>query len=263
MRGTFVILRRELGALFFAPLAWILLFAALLLNGYGFASMLGYLKGDVTASLEHAFGGGFFFWALTIVLAPLLTMRLVTEESANGTLEYLRTAPVSDAAVVLGKFLAGAAFMALLWSSVLVYAGTVHLQGLVPDWGQVFAIYIGTVLVSSLFIALSMTTSTLTNSPLLGAFLSFIVSLFWLLMPVLGLQLLGQVGPLAARVFGSRELADDVVVGILDRMAVAEHFQRSYHQGVVDSAELVFFVTWIAFFLFLTTRLLEGRRWRG
>lgn len=264
MRGTLVILRRELGALFFAPLAWILLFVALLLNGYAFASALGGLQGDVTASLEFAFGGpGIFFWALTIVLAPLLTMRLVTEESAAGTLEYLRTAPVSDAAVVLGKFLAGATFMALLWSSIFVYAGAIHLQGLVPDWGQVLAIYVGAVLFTSLFVALTMTTSTLTDSPLLGAFLSFIVSLFWLLLPFLGAQLLNQLGPLATRLFGSRDLADDVVLGFLDRMAVAQHFQRSYHQGVLDSAELVFFVSWIAFFLFLTTRLLEARRWRG
>ena len=50
---------------------------------------------------------------------------------------------------------------------------------------------------------------------------------------------------------------------MLDRMSAFDHFGRSYHRGVLDSSEVIFFLTWIAFFLFLTTRTLEARRWRG
>ena len=259
MSGTLVVMRRELGALFFSPLAWILLFAALLLNGLLFSQNLA-LIGDVTASIEFVFGGNFLFWGLVIVLAPLVSMRLITEESSNGTLEYLRTAPLSDAAVITGKFLAGLTFMAVLWSSAFLYAGAVQLQGLSPDWGQLVAIYVGIILASGLFVALGMTACATTNTPLLGAFLAFMACLWWLLMPWLGSQVLPQF----IMLFGANaKEAEDVLAGILDRMAVMTHFGRSYFQGVIDSSELVFFTTWTIFFLFLTTRALEARRWRG
>lgn len=262
MRGTLVIYRRELAGLFFAPLAWILLLVSLWLNGVLFS---GFLSGtrDVTASLEYVFGGNYFFWLLTLLLAPLLTMRLLAEEAANGTLEYLRTAPVSDAAVVTGKFLAGTSFLALLWASCFAYALALQTWGVAPDWGQVVATYIGTVLVSALFVAIGLVTSSLTNTPLIAAFLSFMGSLAWLLLPWMGAQLLRTMRTLFADMFGGLAKAENWILGMLDRMAAFDHFGRSYHRGVLDSSEVIFFLTWIAFFLFLTTRTLEARRWRG
>lgn len=262
MRGTIVIYRRELAGLFFAPLAWILLLVSLLLNGFLFSGILN-ATSDVTASLEYVFGGNYFFWMLILLLAPLLTMRLLAEEAANGTLEYLRTAPVSDAAVVTGKFLAGTSFLALLWSSCFVYALALQFWGVAPDWGQVLAIYVGSVLVSALFVSLGLVTSSLTNTPLIAAFLSFMGSLAWLLLPWMGAQLLRQMRTLFADAFGGAVQAENLILGLLDRMAAFAHFGRSYHRGVLDSSEVIFFLTWIAFFLFLTTRTLEARRWRG
>lgn len=268
MRGTLVIYRRELGSLFATPLAWSLLFVTLLLNGYlisNYFSSLASLDApvDITAALELVFGGNILFWALILVLAPLLAMRLLAEESASGTLEYLRTGPVSDAAVVLGKFLAGLSFLAILWSSLLIYAGAIHLLGGPPDWGQVIAIYVGSVLASGIFVALSLVPSALTTTPILAAFLAFIGSLVWLLLPWVGDQLLVAMRGLLAQTFGGLDAAERFVRGLLERMSVLDHFWRSYHRGVLDSAEVVFFLTWTAFFLFLTTRTLEARRWRG
>lgn len=263
MRGTLVITRRELGGLFFSPLAWILLTVSLFLNGYLFSASMAATLGDVTASLELVFGGNIFFWALMLVLAPLLTMRLLAEEASSGTLEYLRTAPVSDAAVVLGKFLAGLIFMAVLWSSIFFYAGAVQVSGTVPDWGQVFAIYVGAVLASGIFVAIGMVTSSLTNTPLLAAFLSFMACLWWLLLPRIGSMMLLQMRVLLADLFGSPERARYWVDGTVDRMDVMRHFGRTYFRGVIDTSEVIFFLTWTAFFLFLTTRTLEARRWRG
>jgi len=262
VKGTLVIYGRELAGLFFAPLAWILLLVSLLLNGILFSGILN-ATSDVTASLEYVFGGNYFFWVLTLLLAPLLTMRLLAEEAANGTLEYLRTAPVSDAAVVTGKFLAGTTFLAILWSSCFAYALALQVWGVAPDWGQVLAIYVGSVLVSALFVALGLVTSSLTNTPLIAAFLSFMGSLAWLLLPWMGAQILRQMRTLFADVFGGAVQAENLIVGLLDRMAAFAHFGRSYHRGVIDSSEVIFFLTWIAFFLFLTTRTLEARRWRG
>ena len=74
--------------------------------------------------------------------------------------------------------------------------------GVAPDWGQVVAIYIGTVLVSALFVALGLVTSSLTNTPLIAAFLSFMGCLTWLLLPWMGEQLLRQMRTLFADLFG-------------------------------------------------------------
>ena len=179
MRGTLVIYCRELAVLFFSPLAWILLFVSLFLNGYLFSSILSnpFNPGDVNASFEFVFGGNFLFWGLMLILAPLLTMRLLAEEAANGTLEFLRTAPVSDASVVIGKFLAGTTFMAILWSSAFLYGAVLHLSDVPPDWGRVTAIYLGSVLASGLFIAIGLATSSLSNTPLVAAFLSLMACL--------------------------------------------------------------------------------------
>ena len=262
MKGTLVIYRRELAGLFCSPLAWILLFVSLMLSGALFAQFLSFSM-DVTASLELTYGGSALFWVLTLILAPLITMRLLAEEAANGTLEYLRTAPVSDAAVVTGKFMAGTSFLALLWSSCFIYAGALHFWGTAPDWGQVLAIYIGTVLVSALFVAIGLVTSSLTNTPLIAAFLSFMGSLAWLLLPSMAEQLLRQMRTLFADKFGSWGSAETFIREMKDRMSAGHHFSHSYHRGVLDSAEVIFFLTWIVFFLFLTTRTLEARRWRG
>lgn len=268
MRGTLVVYRREVGALFAGPLAWALLFVALLLNGAMLTLILtsqsaGSGGVDITATLELLFGQGILFWALMLVLPPLLAMRVLAEESASGTLEFLRTAPLSDAAVVLGKFLAALTFLALLWSSIFVYAAGMHLLGGPPDWGQVITIYIGILMVSGTFVALSLVPSAATGTPVLAAFLSFIGCLGWLLMPVIGARLLGSMRVLLADVFGGYDRAERFILEQLSRFDVGGHFINSYFKGVLDSAEVVFFLTWIAFFLFLTTRTLEARRWRG
>lgn len=262
MRGTAVICRRELAGLFLSPLAWILLFASVLLNGFLFSYVLTKSR-DVTASLEYVFGDGLFFWGLMLVLAPLLAMRLLAEETASGTLEFLRTAPVSDVAVVLGKFLAGSVFMAVLWSSAFLYAGALELWGTSPDWGHVVTMFLGALLASSTFLAISLVTSSLTNTPLLSAFLSLMACVWWLILPMLVASLLAQMRGLLATVFGNARAVEGYVLAMLDRMSIFRHFGRSYFRGVLDTAEVVFFLTWIAFFLFLTTRALEARRWRG
>jgi gliding motility-associated transport system permease protein len=268
VRSMLIIYRREIGALFATPLAWVLLFVSLLVNGYLFSQALSYgpsvgAPADITAAIETVFGGNLLFWALMLVLSPLLAMRLLAEEAAGGTLEYLRTAPVSDAAVVLGKFGAGMTFMALLWGSIFIYAGGISYWGGPPDWGQVFAIYIGSVLASGVFVAISLIPSAFSSTPILAAFLSFMACLGWLLMPWAGAQALVSMRGLLSDIFGGYAKAEAFILTLFSRMSVFDHFGRSYYRGVLDSAEVVFFLTWIGFFLFLTTRTLEARRWRG
>jgi ABC-2 type transport system permease protein len=262
MRGCVTICRRELAGLFLSPLAWILLLVTLLLNGLFFQFYVSASNGDVVLALETALGGGAIFWAFMVVLTPLITMRMVSEEARDGTLEFLLTAPVSDAAVIVGKFLAATTFMAVLWISVPMYGWVVASLGVDPDWGHVWGGYIGAVLTSGLFVAIGLLASTSTQTPLLAAFLAFVANLVWLMLPLLAQLMMAEILPLVSGIAGS-EVAVELINRSLEMMDVVRHLQHSFQRGMFDGAEIVFFLTWTSFFLFLSIRLLEAKRWRG
>jgi ABC-2 type transport system permease protein len=263
MRSIATIWRREIVGLYFSPLAWILLLVALFLYGVFFITSLGTSDGDVGRSLDFALGGSWVFWAFLVFLPPLLTMRLLSEEARAGTLEFLLTAPVTDAAVVIGKFLAATSFMALLWGSVLVYGLAIAASGVSPDWSAMLVAYLGAVLSSGLFVAIGLFANCFTSTPLLAAFLAFIASLWWLLLPSIGGAMLVELKGLLAGTAGGVDRAESWIRRALSSMDVIGHTQVSFLRGVFDTAEIVFFLTWIAFFLFLSVRALEMRRWRG
>lgn len=244
MRGTLVIYRRELAGLFLAPLAWLLLFIAFALNGYLFTLYLATARGDVDDAVRLALGESFVFWALLVLVPPLLTMRMISEESRSGVLEFLLTAPVSDFAVVAGKFLAATTFMAVLWSSVFVYAFTAGTVGPQPDWGVLCGGYAGAVLTSGLFSAIGLCASSATSTPIVAAFAAVVFNIVLVLLPLL------------ARLGTSEWIAP-----LVARLHVIDHLKNSFLLGIFDSAYVVFFVAWTALFLFLTVRVLETRRW--
>jgi ABC-2 type transport system permease protein len=242
MRGLFAIWRRELAALFLGPLAWTLLFLALLLGGSLFASQLAASGGDVDVAIRYALVVSFY---VGVVAAPLVTMRMISEESKAGLLEYLLTAPVTDAAVVTGKFLAATSFFAILSGSVFVYSVALAALGVAPDTGTVTTGWIGLVLSSGLMCAIGMLTSSLTSTPIVAAFAAVVLDLVLVFAP--------QVARLS-----------DVpwVVDAAARLDVTEHLSASFLRGAIDSAHVVFFVTWTALLLFLAVRAVESRRWR-
>jgi len=248
MSGTWTIFRRELAGLFFGPLAWVLLCAALLLNGALFVLYVTGYEGDVDPSLAMSLGDSKPFWAVLCVLPPLLTMKMISEESRAGILEFLLTAPVSDLAVVLGKWLAATTFMALLWASTLGYGVAVALLGAAPDWPVLLGSYAGAVLASALFCGIGLVASAGTSTPIVAAFLAFVFSVVVVLLPFLA-QLAGA-------------SPDNWLGAISRRVDVIARVQGSFTMGVIDTAHVVFFLVWTGFCAFLATRLVESRRWR-
>lgn len=247
MKGFTVIFRRELAGLFLTPLAWVLLVAAVGLNGVQLIDVLIRSGGDVDLSFNYLLGIGPMFWILMAILPPLLTMRSISEEAKSGQLEFLLTAPVTDGAVVLGKHLAVCAFLAVLWAAVPVYGIVLELTGVSPDWGQLLLGYLGAVLVSALFAGVGMMTSAASSTPLLAAFLGLVLNLAILLLPQLAGVVGGEVG--------------SVLEPIAARLNLGEHLVYSFMRGAFDSADLVFFLAWTALFLFASVRLVEARRW--
>lgn len=242
MRGLLPIWRRELAALFLGPLAWTLLFLAFLLVGLLFVEHLKSGGGDVDQALRFAQVLTFY---VAVFAAPLVTMRMISEESRAGLLEYLLTAPVADAAVVTGKFLAAASFFAILAGVVFVLAFALSLQGVAPDLGTLVAGWIGVVLASGLFCAIGLLASSLTSTPIVAAFAAVVLDL--------GLVLAPQLARLSSSAW---------VQGASSRVDVTGHLSSSFLRGSIDSAHAVFFVAWTALLLFFAVRAVETRRWR-
>ena len=248
MSGFWTIYRRELAGLFLSPLAWVLLCLALAFNGGFFVLYVKGLDGDIGRSLSLTVGGGYPFWSMIVLLPPLLTMRMISEEARSGLLEFLLTAPVSDLAVVLGKLAAATTLMALLWSSVIVYGFSAQALGTAPDWPPVISAVCGATLVSALFCAVGLAMSALTNTPLLAAFLAFVVSAAMLALPFVDQLLALPPGHWLRTALGHANIVNQ--------------FIASFGSGVLDTKHVVFYGSWTGFFAFLATRLLETRRWR-
>lgn len=247
MKGFTVIFRRELAGLFLTPLAWVLLLVAVGLNGFLLIAVLRSSGGDVDGGFNFLLGLGGAYWMLMVTLPPLLTMRSISEEAKSGQLEFLLTAPVTDGAVVLGKHLAACAFLAVLWASVPLYGLVLELSGVSPDWGQLAMGYLGAVLVAGLFAAVGMLTSAASSTPLLAAFLGFVLNLALLLLPIGAGTVGGEVGRL--------------LQPVAERLNILQHLQASFMRGAFDTGDLVFFLAWTGLFLFGSVRLVEARRW--
>ncbi|QDU84772.1 ABC-2 family transporter protein [Planctomycetes bacterium Pla163] len=252
--GTWIVFRRELVGLFLQPLAWILLLLASLFQGLMFTSV--YLPGqggDVHRAALALLGGTEMFWILALVMTPLVTMRMISEEARSGVLEFLLTAPVPDVSVVLGKLLAATSFMGILWGSGFLPLIVSTIGGVPPDWSHLLVAYFGMVLVSALFCAVGLTMSALCATPILAAFLAFLANLA-LMLSGIALRLTDavpeEVVPRAA------------IEWIVDKFDVVGRFQVSFVAGVLDSAHVAFFLAWTMAFVFLAVRMLEMRRWR-
>jgi ABC-2 type transport system permease protein len=247
MSGIGTIYRRELAGLFFAPLAWVLLCLGLAYNGFFFLFYLKSGGGLVNQAFQLSLGGGLPFWFLMVMLPPLVTMRMISEERRSGMLEFLLTAPVRDAAVVLGKALAATTFLAFFYAAVPLYGVLLAALGAAPDWGQLLTGYVGAVLTGALFSAVGLFASALSGTPLLAAFLATLANLALVFLPFAS----GGVHGFAPRVFD----------WIARRVNVIGAFQGSFLTGALDSAHAVFFLAWTGVFLFAATRAVEARRW--
>jgi ABC-2 type transport system permease protein len=247
MSGLCTIFRRELAALFLAPLAWALLCLALLFNGIWMLFYLRTTGGMVNQALAMSLGDFLSFWLLMLALPPLLTMRMISDESRSGMLEYLLTAPVADAAVVVGKALAATAFLAVLWASVPLYGALCAALGAAPDWGQLGTAYLGAVLTAGLFTAIGILASAVSGTPLLAAFLALVTNLGVLFLPLAG----GSV----------RGFAPRTIDWLTRRVDVVHTLRSSFLTGALDTQHLVFFLAWTAAILFAAVRVVEARRW--
>jgi ABC-2 type transport system permease protein len=250
MRSVFVIARRELGQYFASPIAYLVAFAILELTGFLFNSDLAQRVGESPpngAAVLSAFG---FF---TVFFAPLLTMRLFAEEAREGTLELMLTMPVRDGDIVLGKFLGAWAFYSLVLCLTLVYEAILlsittfasYEIGPELDVGPVISSYLGIWLFGGATLSVGLLFSAMTENQIVAGFLS-IATLFILWL-----------GDFAGLVVQNRQIAE-----IIRSMSLQAHYSTSFLIGVIRFEDVVFFIGLIVVMVFVTTRLIESRRWR-
>lgn len=248
MKTIWILARRELLSYFCSPVAYVLLFVFLLVNGYTFWILLSALN-DPRAQLNGAvmqifFGGTFFFWLTVILIAAALSMRLFAEENRNGTLELLMTAPVRDTEVVLGKFCGAFIFYAILWIPTLIYPVLLSFYGQ-PDWGPIACGYLGCLLLGAVFLSIGLWTSTLTQNQIIAAVLSFALSLILFSLSFLEFFIpIPEWRP------------------VFNYVNLIGHFD-DFGKGVLDTRVFIYYGSLIVFFLYLTLKAVESRKWKG
>jgi len=234
MNTKAVIVKRELGAYFTGAVGYIVIGLFLLISGFLFFNVF-FLENR--AELRR------FFSTLPVLFAffiPAVTMRLFAEERKSGSLETLMTLPVSSVDVVMGKFWASLAFTSVMIAPTLVYALTASLFGSL-DAAPVVCGYLGVVFLAAAFCSVGLFASASTKNQIVAFFIG------WALCILLALidQFL---------LFLPARLAN-----FLGYLSAGSHF-TSVSRGIVDSRDLVYFVSLTAVFLTLTVKTIDSRR---
>lgn len=242
MKPILTIAKRELTGYFASPVAFVFIVIFLLLSGF-FTFMVGGLFERGQASLE-----AFFTWHpwLYLFLVPAVGMRMWSEERRMGTLELLLTMPVTPWQAIVGKFLASWAVVGLALALTFPVWVTVNYLGS-PDNGVILGGYVGSLLMGGAYLAITAMTSSMTRNQVVAFIVSVVVSLFLILAgytPVTGLL---------------TNWAAPWLVDLIAAFSVMTHFQ-SIQQGVLDSRDILYFVSVIAFSLFTTGVILRTHR---
>jgi len=238
MRAIWTISRRELQSFFDSLMAYIMLIAFL-----GFSGFFTWLFGSDIFFIKQASLQSFFsiaYWTLFFFI-PALTMRQFAEENRSGTLELLLTKPVSDWQVVLGKFFSTLLLILIALALTLPYYITVASLGPI-DHGAVWTGYLGLILMSAAYISIGIFTSSVSTNQIVSYLLALFIGIFFqIIFSMLANNFSGFLGEL------------------LNFLSVSSHFD-SISRGVIDSKDLLFFLSLIFFGLILTEANLAKKR---
>jgi ABC-2 type transport system permease protein len=247
MTKVLAIIKREIIAYFSSPLAYIVLTAFLLMQGYIFYVILSYLNNPMTQAMTPMrlfFGGTVFFWLFLLFVIPVITMRLVAEERRSGTIEVLLTSPLTELQVIAGKFTAALLFYIVLWLPTVLYTVILDRHSDI-DLLPVASGYLGVILIGFLFLGVGTFTSTLTDNQLVAAIMAFAIMI-----------LLFSIGLVEQLMLSSSMLRD-----VLSYANLWTHMD-DYAKGIVDTRHVVYELSVGLLFLFLASKSLEVKKWR-
>ncbi len=257
MRNILAIAGKDLRSYFTSPIAYVVLTGFLLLGGWFFFNLLSnfnqllvaYMSFNAPEMLESMNLNEFVIAPLLlnlavvlVILVPMITMRSFAEEKRSGTYELLMTSPVSVTEIVLGKFLGGFVFILLMvlltgiYPLILLWFGD-------PEVGVILSGLLGMLLLGSSFVAIGLFTSSLTDNQIIAA-VSCLVTLLLLYI-----------------IAWPAQSAGDTLGPLLRYLSLTEHYNELV-KGVIDTRDIVYFLSVIVAALFLTLRSVESLRWR-
>lgn len=250
MQRYLTLTRRDLAGYFVSMTGYVIMASALFQMGLSFVILVSKLKSDSTpVPVTELFYLTPFFWLILLLSAPLITMRLFALEKYSGTFETLMTTPVSDLQVVLAKFSAALIFYMVMWLPLLACILILRRYTSDPsvlDWGTLGSTFLGIFLIGCLYMAMGCFASSLTRSQIIAAMIALALGISLFLISFLADRLPVEGG---------------WVTQALAYAAMVEHMQ-DFSRGTVDSRCLVFYLSGMFFFLFLTHRVVESRRWK-
>lgn len=229
------IFKREFKSYFTSPLGYVFLAIFLFFEGYFFVNLYGYGSPNneiIFPSLS----------TVVVLVTPVLTMRLLSEERRQKIDQALLTAPVTISSIVLGKFLASVAVYALAFSPVILFELIVTLLS-APNWLIFLNAWLGAMLIGAALIAIGMFISALTESPIISCILTLITFLLLMVLPSL------------ASLSGI-----EWVAAAANKIAFVNLFS-SFTSSIFRVVDVVFLLSVIAIFVFLSIRAVERRRW--
>lgn len=236
MSNVWPIFKRELRAYFDSPTAYVVIIVFLLVTGWFFTTNFFMVA---QADMRVAFGIIPFIF---IFITPAITMRLISEERKTGTMELLVTMPITDVEIIVGKYLASVVLLGGMLLPTVIYAISVSILGDV-DAGPVMGGYLGLILMGAAYLAIGTFGSSLTESQVVAFIMSWLmVFVFFLLDKMLFLMPNWLVTP-------------------MEYLSIEYHFQN-ISRGVIDTRDIIYYLSLITLTLFLAARSLAARRWR-
>ena len=253
MTKAWIIAKRDFRTYFSSPIAYIVIAAFLGVMALMFIPSLAYFEqtvmqyqqmqgrqvGFTEGVIRPTYGN---MCVILLFLIPFITMKLFAEEKKMHTLELLMTSPVTTLEIVLGKFLASVLFVSVMLALTTIYPLSLLVIGN-PDIGPIFGSYLGLVLMGAAYSAVGIFYSAMTENQIVAGALS--------LFTALALFIINWVG----------QFSGPVLSDILDQLSLIRHYD-SFSNGVLATNDIVFYVSFTGFFLFLTYRVLDSYRWR-
>jgi ABC-2 type transport system permease protein len=256
MSNILAIAHKELKGYFASPIAFVVIGLFALMFGYFFYALLVFF--DRQSMQMAGLGGGApsvnvneqlirpVFLNATVILLfvlPMVTMRTYSEEKRSGTIELLLTSPLTDFQIIAGKFLGAMALYAAMLAVTIPHLAALFWLG-DPEWIPVVVSYVGLLLMGGCFISVGLLISSLTKNQIVAVMATFTVFLMlWVINWIASFT-----GP--------------TTQSVLNYLSITDHLD-DFTRGVVDTKHLVYYISFIAFGLYLTMQSVDTERWRG
>jgi len=257
MRNILTIAGRDLKGFFLSPMAYIIFAVFIFINSLMFVNIISYFLGQsMMSQMRHGMAPGFTemvvrpLWGnmniILLFLGPAITMKLLSEEQKQQTIQLHYTSPVRIGELTIGKFLSAISFVGIMLAVTFIYPIFMMMmtaEGSSIPFGSIIGSYMGLFLAVGCYISIGLFFSSLTENQIIALIVGFLVSLgFWL-------------------IYWGSQTTSGVLAEFFAYVSIIDHF-NNFSKGLIESSDVIYFFSFIGFWLFCTYLVLESKRWR-